>query len=63
MTCRFTLERARPMIEEYLRNSRNREATDAYLARARASAEIVYTSSGDAPAQPSLTADASRIIE
>ena len=59
----LTLERARPMIEEYLRNSRNREATDAYLARARASAEIVYTSSGDAAAKPSLTADASRIVE
>jgi len=59
----LTLERARPMIEEYLRNSRNREATQAYLARARASAEIVYTIADDAPEKPTLTADASRIGE
>lgn len=59
----LTLERARPMIEEFLRNSRNREATEAYLARARASAEIVYSSAGDAPAKPTLTADASGIGE
>lgn len=59
----LTLERARPMIEEFLRNSRNREATDAYISRARASAEIVYASSGDEPAKPTLTADASRIPE
>jgi EpsD family peptidyl-prolyl cis-trans isomerase len=59
----LTLERARPMIEEFLRNSRNREATEAYLARARASAKIVYTAAGDAPAKPTLTADASRIGE
>ncbi len=59
----LTLERARPMIEEFLRNSRNREATDAYLSRARASAEIVYTSPADAPGKPTLSADASRAAE
>jgi peptidyl-prolyl cis-trans isomerase C len=59
----LTLERARPMIEEFLRNSRNREATEAYLARARASAEIIYTSPEDAPASKTLTADASRLAE
>jgi EpsD family peptidyl-prolyl cis-trans isomerase len=59
----LTLERARPMIEEFLRNSRNRQATDEYLARARASAEIVYTSAADAPAKPTLSADASRVAE
>ncbi len=59
----LTLERARPMIEEFLRNSRNRQATDEYLARARASAKIVYTSPGDAPPKPTLTADVSGIAE
>ncbi len=59
----LTLERARPMIEEFLRNSRNRQATDEYLARARASAEIVYTSAVDEPAKPTLSADASRTAE
>jgi peptidyl-prolyl cis-trans isomerase C len=39
----LSLERARPMIEEYLRNSRNREAAERYLKSARATAKIVYT--------------------
>ena len=52
----LSLDRAKPMIEEFLRNSRNHEATEAYLARARASAEIVYTSPEDAPAATALTA-------
>ena len=59
----LTLERARPMIEEFLRNSRNRQATDAYLERARASAEIVYTSAADEPVKPTLSAEASRVAE
>ncbi len=59
----LTLERARPMIEEFLRNSRNREATEAYLERVRASAEIVYASAADAPAKPTLSADTSRSAE
>ena len=63
----LTLERARPMIEEFLRNSRNRQATEAYLARARASAEIVYASAEDAPgsepAANTLTAVAARVGE
>jgi EpsD family peptidyl-prolyl cis-trans isomerase len=59
----LTLERARPMIEEFLRNSRNRAATDAYLQRARASADIVYASPADAPARPTMSADTSRAAE
>jgi EpsD family peptidyl-prolyl cis-trans isomerase len=59
----LTLERAKPLIEEYLRNSRNRQATDAYLERARASAKIVYASPADAPAKPTLSADTSRAAE
>jgi peptidyl-prolyl cis-trans isomerase C len=39
----MTLERAKPLIEEYLTNARNRKAAEEYLARARASAQIVYT--------------------
>jgi peptidyl-prolyl cis-trans isomerase C len=38
----LTLERARPMIEGYLRNSRNKEATQAYLRQAKATAQISY---------------------
>jgi hypothetical protein len=59
----LTLERAKPLIEEYLRNSRNRQATDAYLERARAGAKIVYASPADAPAKPTLSADTSRAAE
>lgn len=59
----LTLERAKPMIEEFLRNTRNREATDTYLERARATAEIVYASPDDAPAKPTLSADTARAAE
>jgi len=39
----MTLERARPLIEEYLHNARNQAAAAEYVARVRATAEIVYT--------------------
>jgi hypothetical protein len=39
----MTLERARPLIEEYLRNTRNQAAAAEYVARVRADAQIVYT--------------------
>jgi EpsD family peptidyl-prolyl cis-trans isomerase len=45
----MTLERARPMIEEYLRNSRNRAAAAEYVETARSTAKIVYTQAADAP--------------
>jgi len=45
----MTLERAKPLIEEYLTNSRNRKAAEEYLARARANAQIVYTKAETAP--------------
>jgi EpsD family peptidyl-prolyl cis-trans isomerase len=52
----MTLERARPMIEEYLRNSRNRSAVSEYIATARSTAHIVYTQEPDAkPAGTTLT--------
>lgn len=62
----MSLERARPMIEEYLRNSRNREAAERYLKNARATAKIAYTESAtreaaEAPASqpsPALTTGA-----
>lgn len=38
----LTLERAKPMIEGYLRNSRNKLATEEYLRHAKASANITY---------------------
>lgn len=44
----MTLERARPLIEEYLRNARNRSAAQEYVTRARANAQIVYTQPEDA---------------
>lgn len=44
----MTLERARPMIEEYLRNARNHAAAAEYVATARATADIVYTRPEDA---------------
>jgi len=40
----LTLERAKPMIEEYLRNWRNKEAVTQYLEQARATAKIVVAS-------------------
>jgi len=52
----LSLERARPMIEEYLRNSRNREAAERYLKSARATAKIAYTEvATDKPAAPAGT--------
>jgi hypothetical protein len=52
----MTLERARPMIEEYLRNARNRTAAAEYVASARAAAKIVYTQPEDAkPAGVTVT--------
>jgi peptidyl-prolyl cis-trans isomerase C len=58
----MTLERARPLIEEYLRNLRNRKAAEAFLEHARAGATIVYTQPENAPAGTKLTrsADAGR---
>jgi len=44
----ITLERARPLIEEYLRNARNRKATEDYLVSARANAQIEYAK-GESP--------------
>jgi hypothetical protein len=38
----LTLERAKPMIEGYLRNSRNKQATEEYLRQAKATAHISY---------------------
>jgi hypothetical protein len=56
----MTLERARPMIEEYLRNARNRVAAAEYVATARATADIVYTQPQDAgPPGVSITQVAS----
>jgi EpsD family peptidyl-prolyl cis-trans isomerase len=48
-----TFEQAKPRIEEYLYNSRNQDATSAYLKVARAAAAIVYTQgvSATAPGQ------------
>jgi peptidyl-prolyl cis-trans isomerase C len=38
----MTLERARPLIEQYLQNARNQRAAAEYVARVRANAKIVY---------------------
>jgi peptidyl-prolyl cis-trans isomerase C len=38
----MTLERARPLIEQYLQNARNQSAAAEYVARVRANAKIVY---------------------
>jgi len=39
----MTLARARPLIEEYLHNTRNQTAAADYIARVRANAKIVYS--------------------
>lgn len=60
----LTLERARPMIEGYLRNSRNKLATEEYLRQAKASASISYMlgdekeAAGQVGAQPDSQARA-----
>jgi len=52
----MTLERAKPLIEEYLRNARNQAAAAEYISRARANASIVYTQPEDAsPVGTTLT--------
>jgi plasmid stabilization system protein ParE len=50
----MTLERARPLIEEYLHNARNHAAAAEYVARARATAEIVYTEPPDTDPPPDV---------
>jgi len=45
----MTLERATPLIEEYLTNSRNRKAAEDFLAHARAAAKIEYAKSDGLP--------------
>lgn len=47
----LSLEVARPRIEQYLRNARNRQATEEYLKGARSTAKIVYAEA-PAPAEP-----------
>jgi EpsD family peptidyl-prolyl cis-trans isomerase len=55
----MTLDRAKPLIEEYLRNARNQAAATEYIARARANASIVYSEPQDASAAgPTLTQQA-----
>jgi len=53
----MTLERARPLIGEYLRNKRNQTAAAEYVARVRASAKIVYTQEpdGEPPRNTAIT--------
>jgi peptidyl-prolyl cis-trans isomerase C len=53
----MTLERARPLIEEYLHNARNQMAAADYVARVRANAKIVYTlpPEGESPPDISIT--------
>jgi peptidyl-prolyl cis-trans isomerase C len=43
----MTLERARPLIEQYLQNARNQKAAAQYVAHVRANANIVYTRPAD----------------
>jgi peptidyl-prolyl cis-trans isomerase C len=50
----MTLERARPLIEQYLQNARNQSAAAEYIARVRASAQIVYAQP-EAGATPQTT--------
>lgn len=45
----LTLERAKPMIEEYLRNSRNKQAAAEYLKHAKATAKIVLSEKVTSP--------------
>ena len=52
----MTLERARPLIEQYLQNARNRSAAADYIARVRANAKIVYTQpEGESPPGTTIT--------
>jgi EpsD family peptidyl-prolyl cis-trans isomerase len=50
----MTLERARPLIEEYLHNTRNQSAAAEYVARVRANAKIVYTQPPEADSPPDM---------
>jgi len=50
----MTLERARPLIEEYLHNTRNQAAAAEYVARVRADAKIVYTLPPEAESPPDI---------
>jgi EpsD family peptidyl-prolyl cis-trans isomerase len=55
------IDRAKPMIEEYLKNTRNRQAAEAYLKEAKATAKISYLGAAAAAVQasPEHAADAS----
>jgi len=61
----MTLERARPLIEEYLHNTRNQTAAAEYVARVRATAKIVYTQppEGDSPPDVAITQTTARATE
>jgi EpsD family peptidyl-prolyl cis-trans isomerase len=50
----MTLERARPLIEEYLHNTRNQTAAADYVARIRASAKIVYAQPAEVDPPPDI---------
>ena len=50
----MTLERAQPMIEEYLHNTRNQSAVAEYVARVRANAKIVYTQASEVDPPPDI---------
>jgi EpsD family peptidyl-prolyl cis-trans isomerase len=50
----MTLERARPLIEEYLQNTRNQTAAADYAARIRASAKIVYAQPPEVDPPPDI---------
>lgn|GEM_PF-352956 len=45
----LSLEIAKPRIEQYLRNARNRQAAEEYLKGARATAKIHYAEAAEAP--------------
>jgi EpsD family peptidyl-prolyl cis-trans isomerase len=51
----MTLERARPLIEEYLHNTRNQTAAAEYVARVRANATVVYTQPPDVESPPDIS--------
>jgi len=51
----MTLERARPLIEEYLHNTRNQMAAADYIARVRANAKIVYTLPPEVESPPDIS--------
>jgi EpsD family peptidyl-prolyl cis-trans isomerase len=56
----ITIERAKPMIEEYLKNARNKLAAEEYLKQAKSTAKISYLGAAAAAAKerPANTAQA-----